>query len=97
MIGTINPFLLLAIGFAVALILQSRKSSKKALPDIPWINTHEGEFLTRLRSRFRTTFNYKDAIHRAYEQVGPLHDRLAQAQLRGIVFKARPDLHYSRY
>ncbi|KAL6240828.1 hypothetical protein RBB50_012243 [Rhinocladiella similis] len=68
MVSLIRPFLLLVVGFVVALILRSLKSTKKALPDLPWINTHEGEFLTRICARFRTTFNYKDAIYQAYEQ-----------------------------
>ena len=45
------------------------QGSKQPLPDIPWLNTKDGELFAILRSRFRSLVNYKRTIDTAYEQV----------------------------
>jgi len=55
--------------FASAAFYYSNRNSKQPLPDIPWLNTKEGEQFTVLRSRFRSLINFKQTIDTAYEQV----------------------------
>ncbi|EXJ73202.1 uncharacterized protein A1O5_02962 [Cladophialophora psammophila CBS 110553] len=59
---------LLAVVFVVVLgLLYHRRQPKPSLPDLPWLNTKEGEWFTTLRARFRSTVNYKQSIHQAYD------------------------------
>jgi hypothetical protein len=64
-----RPYLL-AIGiFVLAGVLYYRLRSRQTLPDLPWLNTREGELLTILRARWRSALNYKQTVQYAYERV----------------------------
>ncbi|KAK5454296.1 hypothetical protein LTS15_006296 [Exophiala xenobiotica] len=67
MLGYFSPLLLVG-GIIITVAIYYRQRSKPALPDLPWLNTRDGELFTRLRARFRSTIDYKDAIYQAYEQ-----------------------------
>lgn len=65
-----KPYVLAgAVLVFVCLLWFSRRQKAPALPDLPWLNTKDGELFTRLRSRFRSTFNYKETIRHAYQEV----------------------------
>lgn len=63
------PYVLGVVLLATAVATYYRCRARRALPDLPWLNTHEGEVFTRLRARLRSTLNYKQTVHQAYEQV----------------------------
>ena len=63
----------LAVVFVVVVVslVYYRRRPTPSLPDnLPVLNTRDGEWFTRLRAKIRSTFNYKEAIHQAYQQVG---------------------------
>ncbi len=62
---------LLAVGILiVAGVLYCCLRPRQALPDLPWLNTCEGEFMTTLRARLRSALNYKQTVQHAYQRVG---------------------------
>ncbi|KAK5063689.1 hypothetical protein LTR69_004395 [Exophiala sideris] len=63
-----HPYILVGVLLATAIAIYNRLRTNPALPDLPWLNTREGEWFTRLRARFRSTLNYKQTVHQAYEQ-----------------------------
>ena len=68
---------LLAVGIIIlgSTIYYFNRGGKQPLPDLPWLNTKEGELFTVLRSRYRSLFNFKQTIEGAYEQVCTLGQR----------------------
>ena len=66
----LRPYALVAIFVVVAgLAYYHRQSHPRPHDDLPLLNTKEGECFTALRARMRSTFNYKEVIHQAYQQV----------------------------
>lgn len=65
----LRPYVLVGILVAVLVVAARRRQSKPSLPDLPLLNNREGEWFSRLRARIRTTVNYKEAIHQAYQHV----------------------------
>ncbi|KAI1608962.1 putative cytochrome P450 [Exophiala viscosa] len=63
-----TPYILVGVLLAAAITVYNRLRPNPALPDLPWLNTREGELFTRLRAGFRSTLNYKQTVHQAYEQ-----------------------------
>lgn len=61
--------LLIGIIILISATYYLNRVSKQPLPDMPWLNTKDGELFTILRSRFRSLVNYKQTIDTAYEQV----------------------------
>ncbi|OAG39648.1 hypothetical protein AYO21_06116 [Fonsecaea monophora] len=61
-------FAVLFVVVLVLLLLYKLCQPRPSLPDLPWLNTKEGELFTSLRARLRSTINYRDTIHQAYEQ-----------------------------
>lgn len=62
---------ILAVGIVIlgSTIYYFNGGGKEHLPDLPWLNTNEGELFTILRSRYRSLFNFKQTIDVAYEKV----------------------------
>jgi hypothetical protein len=67
-----NPYFLLLIGITLITALSSQRRKRVPLPDLPWINRDPNVCFSKLRARFRTTVNQKDAIRYAYHEVQSL-------------------------
>ncbi|KIY02722.1 uncharacterized protein Z520_01187 [Fonsecaea multimorphosa CBS 102226] len=79
----LRPYVLAVVFVVVLVLLYRRRQPKPSLPDLPWLNTKEGELFTTLRSRFRSTLNYKESIHQAYEQYSKNDKSCIIAKLSG--------------
>src|ERR1700742_471172 len=65
----LRPYMLACVLIIVVGVVYYRRRPKSTLPDLPWLNIREGEWCPALRARIRSTFNYKETIHHAYQEV----------------------------
>ena len=92
-----TPYILAGVILATAITIYNRLRANPALPDLPWLNTREGELFTRLRARFRSTLNYKQTVHQAYEQVTSPTLVSWPLELTTTVLREGPVLYHTRY
>ncbi|ETI26644.1 hypothetical protein G647_10405 [Cladophialophora carrionii CBS 160.54] len=84
MIGyLLRPYVLASIFIVVLGLAFSRRRRNPSLPDLPWLNAREGEWLSTLRARIRSTINYKEAIHQAYQQYSKKDQSCIIAKING--------------
>ena len=69
----LRPYVLASILIVVLGFVYYRQRPKPSLPDLPRLNTIEGEWFATLRAKIRSTLNYKETIHQAYQQVCASH------------------------
>lgn len=85
---------LLAVGIIIlgSTIYYFTQGGSQPLPDLPWLNTKEGELFTVLRSRYRSLFNFKQTIDGAYEQVCTLGRRCSRKPI--LILSSIPSKSY---
>ncbi|EXJ59847.1 hypothetical protein A1O7_03994 [Cladophialophora yegresii CBS 114405] len=79
----LRPYVLASILIVVLGLAFYRRRRNPNLPDLPWLNTREGEWLSTLRARIRSTVNYKEAIHQAYQQYSKKDQSCIIAKVNG--------------
>ncbi|KAJ9611675.1 hypothetical protein H2200_004859 [Cladophialophora chaetospira] len=79
----LRPYFVASIIILVLGLVYHRRQPKTVLPDLPWLNTREGEWFSTLRARIRSTIIYKEAIHQAYQQYSKNDQSCIIAKING--------------